>query len=377
MDYEIHENVSFSKFEEKSYVSGTREINIAGNNLNTKYSDYNETSITEETCYRLRLSYDDVKTGTDNTIVFKNSTGVEVKKYENVEVVSTAGKTQAEIDELYTKGQKDAAGDYHPVIIKETGELILPKGDYNTVVTGNAASVEITYHKSDWQKGDPRPEHYFMCKDANNIEYNYNRVDADGNPTTSATNADGSATTIQGFQDQAINYEIAYNQTIQINTNASNTFSHDIGRDIDDLINITQQVITAEANTTTVKEAYENETNVDKKAKYKTLLDAVEKQETLLKDQMHDMYTNAISRFKSHAEVVNNEISKIGALTSRLELTKNRIKDQSNNVKQIADDNINADLTETAIDYKSAQLALEAAEMAAGKIANQTLLNFL
>jgi len=420
IEYEIYEKASFSKFEESTYISGTKEINIAGDNINN-YTSYSETDIKEETSYRLRLSYDNLMAGTGNDITIKDATGNVIKSYAGVSVISTAGKTQAEIDELYTKGQKDAAGDYHPVIIKETGELILPKADYDDALVGNAADIEIKYHKSEWQKDDPRPEHYFMCNtpvDENDprtyetvadtsvnpvvynkvpIEYNYNRVDANGDPTTSRTyeavkkDADGNPVTdasgnpvmetkdteVKGFKEQAINYEIAYNQTIQINTNASNTFSHDIGRDIDDLVNITEEVINAESNTTAVKEAYESETDPVKKAKYETLLAAVEKQETLLKNKMHDMYSKAITKFKEHAETVNNEISKIGALTSRLELTKNRIVDQKTNVKQIADDNINIDLSEAAIDFKSAQLALEAAEMAAGKIASQTLLNYI
>ena len=58
-------------------------------------------------------------------------------------------------------------------------------------------------------------------------------------------------------------------------------------------------------------------------------------------------------------------------------MTKNRVKDQKSNVKELADQNINCDLSETAIDLKNAELALEAAQLAAGKIAQQTLLNYI
>ena len=58
-------------------------------------------------------------------------------------------------------------------------------------------------------------------------------------------------------------------------------------------------------------------------------------------------------------------------------MTKNRVKDQKSNVKELADQNINCDLSETAIDLKNAELALETAQLAAGKIAQQTLLNYI
>ena len=80
------------------------------------------------------------------------------------------------------------------------------------------------------------------------------------------------------------------------------------------------------------------------------------------------MYTAAITSFKGYSDDINKQISNVGALTARLEMTKNRVRDQKDNVKILADENINADLSETALDFKNAQLALEAAQMAAGKI---------
>ena len=89
------------------------------------------------------------------------------------------------------------------------------------------------------------------------------------------------------------------------------------------------------------------------------------------------MYTSAITTFKGYSDDVNKQIANLGALTARLEMTKNRVKDQKSNVKELADQNINCDLSETAIDLKNAELALEAAQLAAGKIAQQTLLNYI
>ena len=380
IDYEIHEKVSFDKIEKMPYVAGTKDIDIAGTNLTTNFSTYNQEKVTEETSYRLRLSYDDLDKGSTFNVVIKDEKGNKLRDHTGP-IESIAGMTQEQIDDLYLNVTM-------PTIIKETGELILPKTDYDTTLQKGAASVEIIYHKSEWQKGDPRPEHYFQCQTPVNdddprtyvekpdgtrapVEYNYNRID----PTTKEPVLFGG--TVQGFIEQELTYEIAFNQSIQINSHANNTYIHDVGRDIDDLVSVTRALQATENKISTVEKALAEETDPARKPILENLLEAVKKENTLMKEKMHNMFTDAITKFKGYSDTINQEISKVGALTARLELTKNRVKDQQTNVKKLADENINADLTETALDYSNANLALEAAQMAAGKIAKQTLLNYI
>lgn len=383
IQYQIQENISFDKCVEASYVKGTRPIDVSGDNITT-YSGYNQEAVTQEKIHKFNLAYGNLMEGSNFDIAIKDKNGSTIGSASGT-VVSISGMSQSDIDDLYAR----ATGDV--VVIKETGEVIMPEDTYNSAVAAKAASIDIAYAKNEWQKGDPRPEHYFMCMTPattdprtysdtypEGIEYNYNRVDASGNPVVGNTAADKAATKgIKGFVEQDLTYEIAFNQTLQINSHASETFIHDIGRDISELVRITQAVQTTEKNVASVQEAFDKEEDIETKAKYETLLAAVKKENDLMKDKMHDMFTGAITSFKEYADIMNKEISRVGALTSRLELTKNRVKDQQTNVKKLADANINADLTETALDYKNAQLALEAAQMAAGKIAKQTLLNYI
>ena len=391
IQYQIQENISFDKCVEASYVKGTRPIDVSGNNITT-YSGYNQEAVTQEKIHKFNLAYGNLMEGSTFEIAFRDKDGKTVKDAggndmkETATVVSISGMSQSDIDDLYM----GKAGNV--VVIKETGEVIMPEDTYKEAVKAKSASIDIAYAKNEWQKGDPRPEHYFMCSTPKNvddprtysdtypdgIEYNYNRVDASGNPVVGNTAADKAATDqIKGFVEQDLTYEIAFNQTLQINSHANETFTHDIGRDISELVRITQAVQTTEKNVASVQEAFDKEEDIETKAKYETLLAAVKKENDLMKDKMHDMFTGAITSFKEYSDIMNKEISRVGALTSRLELTKNRVKDQQTNVKKLADENINADLTETALDYKNAQLALEAAQMAAGKIAKQTLLNYI
>lgn len=372
INYEITETFTKDDLETFKYVKGTASINDSGQAVigNTVYDGtlniYNEEKVEEVTAYRIRLSYDNLDKFNSITV---GSTTISVTE------TPISGLYQDAIDKIYTPSSGAN-------FIKETGELILSKSAYDTLI--QASGISINYEKSDWQKGDLRPEHYFMCSTPkvdtdprtysatypNGIEYNYNRLDA-GKPVTSGGDK------IQGFIEQDLSYEIAFNQTIVINTHASDVYSHDIGRDIDELIKVTQQMVNAEDKVSRLQNRIDNATDEEELKKLNVTMGALKKEEALVKEKMHSMYTSAITAFKGYSDDVNKQIANLGALTARLEMTKNRVKDQKSNVKELADQNINCDLSETAIDLKNAELALEAAQLAAGKIAQQTLLNYI
>ena len=373
--YEITETFTKDDLETFKYVKGTASINDSGQAVigTTVYDGttniYNEEKVEEVTAYRIRLSYDNLDKFNSITV---GSTTISVTE------TPISGSNQDAIDAIYTP--KSGAN-----FIKETGELILSKDAYDTLI--QAGGISIKYEKSDWQKGDLRPEHYFMCSTPkvdtdprtysatypNGIEYNYNREDKDGNPVTK----ESETVKINGFIEQDLSYEIAFNQTIVINTHASDVYSHDIGRDIDELIKVTQQMVNAEDKVSRLQNKIDNATDEEELKKLNVTMGALKKEEALVKEKMHSMYTSAITAFKGYSDDVNKQIANLGALTARLEMTKNRVKDQKSNVKELADQNINCDLSETAIDLKNAELALEAAQLAAGKIAQQTLLNYI
>ncbi|MDY5217189.1 MAG: hypothetical protein SPH91_08650 [Lachnospiraceae bacterium] len=372
--YEITETFTKDDLETFKYVKGTASINDSGKAVigTTVYDGttniYNEEKVEEVTAYRIRLAYDNLDKFNSNSITVGSTT---------ISVTETpiSGLYQDAIDKIYTPSSGAN-------FIKETGELILSKSAYDTLI--QASGISINYEKSDWQKGDLRPEHYFMCSTPkvdtdprtysatypDGIEYNYNRLDAAGNPVTSGGD-------IKGFIEQDLSYEIAFNQTIVINTHASDVYSHDIGRDIDELIKVTQQMVNAEDKVSRLQNLIDNTTDETELQKLNVTMGALNKEAALVKEKMHSMYTSAITAFKGYSDDVNKQIANLGALTARLEMTKNRVKDQKSNVKELADQNINCDLSETAIDLKNAELALEAAQLAAGKIAQQTLLNYI
>ena len=363
--YNIYEPMTQEAVEKFNYVRGIQDVD------KDTLSSYVETNLTTHELYRVKLAYDNIDATTVNVKISPNDGYTDPATF-SANVISTNGMTQEQLDELYTG--LDASGNpsttyTKPLVIAETGELLLDETDYNTLKASDGFTCD--YSKSEWVRNDLRPEHYFMC-DSNGVEYNYNRID----PTTKEPVESGGDVT--GFKNQKISYEVAFNQTIEINTNAGDVFKHGIGRDVDELVALTKKVTDADAKIRKINEmmsAY-----VEGSADYKTcqkMLDAANKERDLLKDDMQKAFAGAITKFSKYQEDLNDVISHVGSMRKRLEITENRVQEQRQNFKELSDQNINIDLTESAIDLTSAKTALEAAQLAAGKISQQSLLNYI
>ena len=109
----------------------------------------------------------------------------------------------------------------------------------------------------------------------------------------------------------------------------------------------------------------------------KELKDSLQKQYDYYKENMQKTFSRGLTIFKGYSEDINNKIAALGGMSNRVKLTKNRVGDQLDNFKELADENINVELTESAIDLKNAEIALEAAQQAAAKVAKASLLNYL
>lgn len=178
------------------------------------------------------------------------------------------------------------------------------------------------------------------------------------------------------FKNQNMEIEISFNQKITINTHANEVYTHDIGRDIDDLLRVTQDVVDAEEKLAAAEKKLAAASDADKATVQKEV-DAANKEFAFKKSRMQKMFAEGLDRFDAYADRNNVAIANIGSMQSRLSITKERVADQLQSFKELADNNINAELTESSIDFSNAKLALEAAQLAAGKISQQTLLNYL
>lgn len=370
-NYKIHQVLSYDDIETMTYVTS----------VDVDSATASENDVEQLEVSRIRLPYDNLnepKTGSVPDIVIYDTdptTGIKTESSRiNVQVVSIAGMTQQQIDDVYKSVTDHSA---LAIMIPETGEIIMCDHVKEALKDADNAEQEVAieYNKNEWNSGDLRPEHYFACVKTDSelkkdVQYNYyDEVDkSTGEPTGNK---------IPDFRDQDLEIEVAYNQKLAINTHASDVYTHDMGRDIDDLVKATQDVVDLDEQIAKTKNELSAAKTDAEKEKIQTKLDALEKEFAFKRDKMQKMFSNGLDKFDAYADKNNVIIADIGSTTNRLTITLERVADQLQSFTELADSNINVSLTDTAIDLKNAQLALEAAQMAAGKISQQTLLNYL
>ncbi|MBQ8822697.1 MAG: hypothetical protein IJZ82_08650 [Lachnospiraceae bacterium] len=174
---------------------------------------------------------------------------------------------------------------------------------------------------------------------------------------------------------QVIEYDVGFNQVIQVNSTADECFKHKIGREVEDLVNAMQDVVDMEAIVVDL-EAELEKGGVDKDL-VQTRLDAANKALTFMKEKAQRMFEAGITTFQGALDEANLSITNCGTRTSKLSLVESRMQVQKTTFETLKSENEDADITEVAIQLGSAELTYEAALMATGKIMQTTLLNFI
>lgn len=369
-DYTITEQVTKDSIDSISVIrTTTKDANgnvIADlkdiNEANYTTTDIDETDIDTLEVYRIRLAYSNCA---DNlpTITYKESDGNGNFTDKTVPVT-----VLHDYEDPYT-----AAADMQgvgAVFVPETGEMLLSQDAYKALkATEDSATtsaidedeIRITYHKSDWKNGDLRPEHYFACEapdeEGNVIKYNESYL------------------TSNEKLRQVIEYDVGFNQTIQVNSTADECFKHVVGREVEDLVNAMQDVVDMEAIVVDL-EAELEKTGVDTDLVQKRL-DAANKALAFMKDKAQKMFESGITTFQECLDQASLSITNCGTRSSKLALVESRMQVQKTTFETLKSENEDADITEVAIQLGSAELTYEAALMATGKIMQTTLLNFI
>ncbi|MDF2610851.1 MAG: hypothetical protein K0R92_2325 [Lachnospiraceae bacterium] len=349
LEYTITEKFTGEDIEELSKVIGEFPIDSYDPATSTAADFNNAPNLLSY--HRIRLSYDDlgaIDGGGELTY-------------------SIGGVAQTPITINTVSVTSTSPNPYEPVAgtinyIPETGELILY--DDPAVPADNvyeklrlADSISVSYKKSEFKTGDLRPEHYFDCDVLN---------------TTTLDTASYTKT------DQQIQYEINFNQKLTINTQGSDAITHGIGRDIDEILKVVQDVTATESKIEEVEKLLEdpNITDTQKEAleKFSEQLNT----ELVLKNKiMHDAFENGIAGSTKYQDQLNVAVADLGSRYVRLELTESRLSSQQVDFEELMSNNEDVDLVETIIKYNSAETIYNASLTAASKVVQNTLLNFL
>ena len=390
-NYTITEQLDKSALDEFTSVNTGKVLEINSSNYNDNdHRDIKEDDITSVDVHRIRLAYNDCSDGSTPKISFIQDDG----KGNIQEVVWADGTGTAtyKIEKMnshmtnpdpYTFAA-DPANKDKIVYIPETGELLLGENDYKEVMAKkdlestsniNEGEIRITYEKSHWQKGDLRPEHYFACE-ADKLDDTGAVVKDDQGKTIRIPYNDTYLTT--NAERQVIEYDVGFNQTIRINSRADECFKHGIGREVDDIIAAMENVQELERAQADIKAIMEKLPEGD--AGMPTLqnqLDAVEKALTYAKKKEQKMFEGGISAFQKYLDEANLCVTACGSRGSKLDLIKNRSQNQKTTYETLKSQNEDIDITEVAIQLTSAELTYDAALMAAGKVMQTSLMNFI
>lgn len=370
--YSITEHITTAKIDALTHVK-TADLNgINEVNYDTDYAGVTEQEVGPETVYRIRLAYRDVdgldaanngyEDGAKPTIQFFN--GTDYEEYP-LTIKEASIKDGSQVYENIPEGEAR--------LIKETGELLIGskvyedlmshKDNENTVF--DESSLLITYEKTNWEKDDLKPEHYFTCTDKTNA--------ADPVTYNSAYIVPG-----EKVEKQVIEYDIGMNQTIQVNTTADEVFIHDIGRDVDDLVRAMQDVVDMEATVAKLTGMVEDDKYTEtERNTIQTRLDAANKALTYLSEKAQKMFESGITKMQGHLDTVNLAVTNCGTRGQKLDLIEKRLMSQKTNFENLESENENVDITDVAIKLSSAELTYEAALMATGKIMQTSLMNYI
>ena len=329
----------------KENVKYTIEENLGFDDISTiSYTDFSnlttEQDVKNTKLYRLRLSYDDLDAG---TITMKNGT-------------NTITPTEyADAESAY----KDIAdGNFDGVAyIPSTGELVFSE-KYYTDNFKEGDSYSVTYSKSTWAEGDINPVHYFKCTE---------------------TADDGRSITYNATEEsQDIYYDVGYNQQIQVNSTASEVFTHGVQRDMDDFQYYLTQLKEIESQISDIetKMADFAEDSQDYKD-LKNQLDAANKAYTYLRDDVQTKFENQITKYQKYMDDTNVAITNNATRGSRLELISSRLMNQKTTFKELQTNNEDIDVTEVAVELSSSELTYQAALMATSKIMQTNLMNYI
>lgn len=370
---DITENFGIDNVDQYTFIKGAiTNSNITNYAAASDTADYvdtdvvNETQVTNVSCYRIRLAYDDIDSDVVDTDNADNSRIAELKYTyidENGDLQTESfghGVIEIDDDTKIDPSELEAGNVYFN---KKTGNLIF--GDkiqeeisaQGTLSPGR--SLTVTYDKSNWNEGDLKPEHYFNCVE----------VGGEKPITYSAYN-------------QEIQFTVATGQQVKINTNANEVFLHAVGRDIEELELAIEDVDAAQSKVDKLKAMQEDKVTYGaegskEQEKIQLLLSAAQKELDYATQKMTKMFSNGVTKATNYFDTANLAGTAIGTTESRLNIIKNRLSENKTTVTTQASDNENVEISDVMVEVSAAQLAYNAALIATGKISQQSLVNYI
>ena len=279
-----------------------------------------------------------------------------VEKTLAVDSVLTTTSTEQDIDDAYADL---AAGNTNIVFNAKTGEMLFSEEIKNKLsrLTDlvNSKTLDVVYDKSEFVKGDTRPEHLFECT-TEGIIYN------------------------SGTDGHTMAYDVGYNQKIEVNTTADEVFTNDVRRDAQDLRDVLNQMQDVSNKLSVLgkdMDAAKAAKDQDKQDSIQKEIDAANKAYDYLTETMKNVFSNKITTIAGAMDKANIATTTNGTRSKRLELIMSRLTDQTATFQELQSTNENVDLAEAATSLSAAKLTYQASLQATGKIMTTSLMDYI
>ena len=162
---------------------------------------------------------------------------------------------------------------------------------------------------------------------------------------------------------------MAANQTLTVNTEASNVFDHGLSRDVDELIDAVQRSLDAEQKVTDLNamKKMQEYSSDDCQAKLEEWIAAAEKERDYANDNMQKLYNSYIGNCDTYLNKVNLALTDVGSKGQSLALTKNRMSNEQETMEELKSKNEDRELSDIILEYTAAYTAYQSSLQAASK----------
>ena len=279
-----------------------------------------------------------------------------VEKSLTVDSVLTNTSTEQNVDDAY---KNLAEGTTNIVFNAKTGEILFSEDIKNKLsrLTDivNAKTLDVVYDKSEFIKGDTRPEHLFECT-SEGVIYN------------------------SGTDGHTMAYDVGFNQKIEVNTTADEVFTNDVRRDAQDLrdvLNQMQDVSNKLAVLGKDLDAAKVAKDIPKQESIQKEIDAANKAYDYLTETMKNVFSHKITTISGAMDKANIATTTNGTRSKRLELIQSRLVEQTATFKELQSTNEDIDLADAATSLSAAKLTYQAGLQATGKIMTTSLMDYI
>lgn len=346
--YTIDESLDINEIDKLQYVYGQPEY---GDTLTS--ADYAGAASQYLTTHRIQVSYDNCDDDAGTVTMTYMQPGAAAPTNIPVTIKHVVNRNAA--PDLYNEHLHP--GDNEVYFVPETGEVVFGDAIYDQIRAGS--DLKITYNKTDFDKNDVRPEHYFQCKSHDNIT--------------------GTEIEYKTAGTQSINYQINFSQTLTVNTEGCDAISMSVGRKIDEIMNICNDYDVMEANLASVNKRISDcdESDTETLANLTELKNQLETEISLQKTVLQNALSSGITTCQKAMDKMNVALADHGSRDNRMAMTAEGLKTQEMDTDDAKSENENADLGEAYINFNEANLLYQATLGATSKILGESLLNFI